>query len=97
MRDMYAFIVGGGLAVLGGAQLGFLTIVRWGICIFGPGGTVIRILLLLAMTTWGLSDTHVLPYSCWCTGTSPDCRCGGASMYCSSSGGYSVFVVVASG
>jgi len=62
MQDMYPFIVWGGLAVLEGAQLGFPTIARWGICIFGPGGTVIWI-LLLAITAWGLSDTRVLPYS----------------------------------
>ena len=61
---------------------------------FGPGGTVIRV-SLLAITTWGLSGTRVLPYSCWCP--SPGSWCGVASTCCSSSGGHSVFVVVANG
>jgi len=76
MQDKNLFIVGGGLAVLGGAWLGFLTIATWGICMFSPGGTVIRI-LLLDLTAWGFLDTRVLLYSCCCP--SPDSRCGDPS------------------
>jgi len=65
MRDRYLFIVGGRLAVLGGDGPGILTIARRGICMFGPGGTVIRA-SLLAITTWGLTDTRVLSSSCGC-------------------------------
>jgi len=63
MRDMYPVIVWGGLAVVGGARLGFLTIARWGICLFSPGSTVIRN-LLFGIRAWGLSDMCLLPYSC---------------------------------
>jgi len=44
MRDMDPSIVGGGLALQGGAQLGFLTIGKWSIFLLGPGGTVILML-----------------------------------------------------
>jgi len=59
MRERYLFIVGGRLAVLGGARPSILTIARLGISVFGPGGTVIRA-SLLALTTWDLTDTRVL-------------------------------------
>jgi len=76
MRDMYPFIVGGGLAVLGGARLRFITIARRGIWMFGSEGTKIQI-SFLAITALDLSVTRVLPHSCWYP--SPDSRCGGPS------------------
>lgn len=94
MRDIYWFIVGRRLAILGGARLGFLTIAGGGICMLSPGGAVIQI-SLLAITTWGLSGTRILPYSCCCP--SRDSWSGGASACCSSSGSHSVLGVVANG